>query len=258
MQKVNSSNLKLLVLPADLTPDISTEFHIQVQSAIDSGISELKIDCSKIENATSSHIGILWKAYDTCNSQNVKLILEEATASLIKVLIILDLGELFGLGGYESKLPFSARVPLQSNAKDVIHTDLICVSRECLKHSLVNLLKFLRKHKVPSVTEFELRTIFYETITNIIDHSGLTVTDFVRFRAIISERKINLTFEDVGTQFDPTATKGAGDLSELITAAKGRKFKGFGLLMIRKLVDNILYERKENMINYLEIEKHWS
>jgi anti-sigma regulatory factor (Ser/Thr protein kinase) len=139
-----------------------------------------------------------------------------------------------------------------------VHSELICVTRDSMKDSLDGFLDFLKRNNVPSITQFELRTVYYEVLKNVLDHSGLTESDNLKFSARISGNRIVLTFEDIGVKFDPTSYTGSTDLSAFISAAKDRRFKGFGLLMIRKLVDNILYKRKEAMINYLEIEKYWS
>ncbi len=258
MKNVKATEFSSVILPTDLTPQSTSEFHGLVHNAVSSGISELRINCAQVENASSSHIGILWKAFDVCKSNNVKLILEEATTSLTRVLIILDLGELFGLGGYEINLKPADKLEIASGRASQVHSELICISREHLKYSQENFLGFLRKQGVPEIAEFEMRTVFYEVLTNIVDHSGLTENDKVKFTAKINDNHINLVFEDIGRAFDPTNYKGFEVLADLVAAAKDRRFKGFGLLMVRKLVDSIKYERKENLINRLEIEKQWS
>ena len=258
MESVKSTEVNPLILPADLTRSTTSQFLELVQSILDSRVTELKIDCSRINNASSSHISILWEAYDLCKSNKVKIILEEATTSLVRVLFILDLGELFGLGSHESGFKSADKRETVSDQDSHIHTEQICVSREKLSQSVEAFLKFSSTHGVPEITDFEMRTVFCEVMTNVIDHSGLTESDNVKFTAKIKGNHMNMVFEDLGVAFDPTIYHGSADLDDLITAAKERRFRGFGLLMIRKLVDKIKYSRKEDTVNHLEIEKYWS
>jgi len=258
MKSVKPTKPESLFLPAELTPKLTTDFINQLQSAIGLGTTLIRVDCSQVENATSNHIGILWKAFDICRTEKVRFVLEEATAGLKKVLVILDLGELFGIDEIENKFIPAINQKNQLDSRIGVFSELISVTRNGVKTSLDNFLAFLREHNVPESVEMELRTVLYELLTNVIDHSELGENDNVKVMARIEINRIILTLEDTGKPFDPTSPRGPKDLVDLTAAAKDRQFKGFGLMMIRKMVDNILYRRKEDIINYVQIEKSWS
>jgi anti-sigma regulatory factor (Ser/Thr protein kinase) len=133
--------------------------------------------------------------------------------------------------------------------------DVCSATDESTAGAMEAFLRFLNRLKLPQIIEFELRTVFYEVVTNIRMHSGISHEDPIAFSVVASPALITLRFADSGAPFDPTEHRNDDTLR---TAATDGRTRGFGITMIHKLADSVRYAREGDEINVLEITKGWS
>ena len=98
----------------------------------------------------------------------------------------------------------------------------------------------------------ELEIILDEVAGNIVRHSGATA-----FRVVVefhdSPRRVQLVLSDDGCAFDPLARPDP----DTTLSADERPIGGLGILMVKRLSDEVLYKRSRNR-NFLIVEKRLS
>jgi anti-sigma regulatory factor (Ser/Thr protein kinase) len=110
---------------------------------------------------------------------------------------------------------------------------------------------FLKQLDLEEICAFDLEIAFYEVTVNIILHGGLSRSDFIEFTAVPGSDQISLRFIDPGSPFDPTNHDSSFDPQ---VAIRTRQKHGFGLVMIKRLVDKLSYERVDNRLNVVTLE----
>ena len=104
----------------------------------------------------------------------------------------------------------------------------------------------------PEKVRIHIRIAADEIFSNIARHSnarkGDTVT--VSFHAEKEPRSVVITFMDTSSPFDPLSAA-EPDLS---APAKNRKIGGLGLFMLKKIMDDVSYEYRDEK-NILTIKK---
>jgi anti-sigma regulatory factor (Ser/Thr protein kinase) len=167
---------------------------------------------------------------------------------------MLDLAELF-----KSARNAADYKDLQDSRPITIDTpkefeDVISLGVQGTQMSLEKFIVYLHSLDLPGKTEFELRTVFYEVLINIRDHSGLGESAHVQFSAKADKFGLRMVFQDEGRPFDPTKFVGTNDFIE---AAQKRQFRGFGLMMISKMINEVQYSRTNDGYNQLTLLKRW-
>ena len=244
-----------VVMPSDISADSVVALDRQLQSILRPGLTYIEVDTSRWEHVTSSHVHVLWQTYCTCQEQGVALRLKNPSFGLIRVLKVLDLYDIIAEGADQEPPDLKEAAQSQLGKGTLKYADDFKADSASVDRALANFLSFLKELGVPRLLEFELRTLFYEIATNIRTHGHLAKDDLIVFACRTDESTIHLAFADSGLPFDPTASTAYIDV---IKAGKERQMRGFGIMMIRKLADELSYLRKNNAVNVLTVEKRWN
>lgn len=255
MSKIKELTPQIIHLPADLTPANLSEYSAQLGRCLDGCSKELRVDCSSILQVSSSHIGLLWQAFVDCSQKNVSLTLESASDGLKRVLATLDIADIFGVSVPKAEWNEQNNEHTLEFLTEQRFNDRIKVSKLGLEIFLSRFSSFLRTIGIPQNLGYELRTVLYEIITNVCNYSGLDESAFIEFTALADGQGIIITIKDKGLSFDPTKHEGATDFE---SAARAGQFRGFGLMMVKKMVNKFQYSRTNDGQNLLMLMKSWS
>ncbi|WBM78887.1 ATP-binding protein [Cryobacterium breve] len=99
---------------------------------------------------------------------------------------------------------------------------------------LHDVLDDLPDHEAGAIAP-RLELAVHEVAMNIIDHAGLPVTAEIRFSAEITDSVVEIRVTDPGRPFDPTGVR--------IPVAGVPQERGYGLMLVRKLVNDLGYHR---------------
>ena len=140
------------------------------------------------------------------------------------------------------------------------------VMARCDIETAIRLVQFLRGAKLPGIPEAdreEMIFAFQEILLNAIEHGGhFDPSQYVEISFVHSRRAVACRVKDPGQGFSleelrhAAINSPAGDLISHLTAreAQGLRPGGFGLLMAKKLVDELIYNEKGNdvlLVKYL-------
>ena len=245
---------ELVVLPADTTPETVDKFRQSTEKVLTGGPQMLLLDCSRIVYMSSTHVGLMWGAYIDCEKQGVQLQLLNVSDQIRIVLRTLDLDTIL-LSNADVTQPIDAadEQPVAITTSRLFE-DQVKLSKKAIQQGLDHFVTFVQTLGLRSSSVFELRLIYYEIVMNIKSHSGLGVEDTVKFEAVVTRSGITMTFMDTGVHFDPTAVERTITPEE---AARSGRVRGFGLAMLKRVVDRITYAFKDNTTNVLTVEKTW-
>ena len=123
-----------------------------------------------------------------------------------------------------------------------------------IDNAIEDFRRFLKMVRPPEFTAFELETIFYEVVTNIKLHGKISKGSIIKTVITITSRGITLCFIDRGVPFDSTIHIREFDPD---TAAGNQQKRGYGMVMIKRMTDKIYYERQDDCLNVLTLEKYW-
>lgn len=219
----------------------------------ESGVVE--VDCSRITRVTSSLINVLWQARQRCVNAGLEIRLKSPSADLIRVLRLLDLYEIFMDGEpYTEKLPIGAFCLPGGCGGQVLELKFKPETKE-IDNAITAFRRFLEELKLNGTSAFELETAFYEVATNIRLHGRLANNDQVEFKAQCLPDRLSMKFVDPGQPFNFDSRQVSFDPQQAMDDGQKR---GFGLVMIDRMTDDIHYERKDKRFNVLTLEKKWS
>ena len=253
MQSAKTRNTAIS-FPLDLDEKSVNDFYVRLNKCDITEFGVVALDCSELEEVTSSHIGIMFQVWEFCNRNKMKTSLRNITPSLAHVLQVLDLEELFIIEDVSGRADRRPEDCTENTGIHIVFERNFCAKIEDIKAIMQEFEEYLFGSKLPRSIAFDLKTIFYEVAYNIYDHSGLKETDEIKFVAGIKNNEIIMEFEDDGRSFDPTSRVSDRNLEDVID---GQKIRGFGLMMINRLVDSISYEYRDNHTNVLKLEKKW-
>jgi anti-sigma regulatory factor (Ser/Thr protein kinase)/anti-anti-sigma regulatory factor len=242
-------------LPADLDESTLSGFREELMASLRERPEEIAIDCSLLEHASSGHINALWKALTTCERAGVPLKLSSVGYGLERVLKVLDIYDMFMVERA------SEEPPQLEEWRGLVQTGFehfqveIDPTLDDITGALLGFHDFLRKADVSEICAFDLETVFYEVATNIRRHSGLGPDGAISFSATLDADGIRMGFTDAGSPFDPTGKPPGFDPRQAI---RNRQRNGIGLTMIRRLVDDISYERVDGTFNVVTLRKKLS
>jgi len=241
-------------VPKVLSVTAVDNFYDDLNKGLSNKPGIVELDCSQIELVTSSHINLLWEARSSCLNLNIDIKLSFVSAGLLRVLKVLDLYEVFfGSGGSSVVEEDGIQAVNTALCEDVLNLEFRVESKATTR-ALAEFRRFLSKLKIPMKNVIELEIVFYEVATNIRLHSGLTSDNTIIFTVTPSPDKLAMCFSDHGKEFDPTGYTSDFNPEKII---KGRKKHGFGLTMITRMTGKMTYERRDDRVNVLILEKFW-
>lgn len=233
-----------IALPVSVAPAAGRDFESTLNTVIHEGAKELLIDCSELELVYSGHVRLLWLAHQKCEERGIALRLTSVRPDIVRVLRLLDLEEFF---------PY--RVSDWADG----YADAIQSTGESIRDALARFENYLGQANVPALVATDIKTLFYELASNIVNHGGMDSREVVVVTAVMTveqdRSQICLKFIDSGKQFDPVATQRPVVPNE---AAANQKTRGYGLAMISKLADTFTYERLRGVFNVCAVTKKWS
>lgn len=248
---VRADKMVTLLVPVGVDGETVKGFYTELDSYLHESPEQVLLDCSLLEHATSTHINALWQARNRCEDAGVAVKLTSVTYGLERVLIVLDLYDLFAAerDGVEARAARGLEM-------DAGHPDALVLevppTTEGVGAAMHALHDYLIGLSLGEMFAFDLETVFYEVTTNIRLHGQLREDESIRFDAIPQNGIFRLRFEDPGPRFDPTSRETNFDPRE---AMRARQRHGFGLAMIKSLMDGLHYERENDRLNILNLEK---
>ena len=100
-------------------------------------------------------------------------------------------------------------------------------------------------------TAMSLNLAMEEAVVNVMNYAYPAGTQGdIGITACKSKGMLTFTITDSGTPFDPTAKSDP----DITLAAEDRPIGGLGIMLVRQLMDEVLYERKDNQ-NILTLKK---
>lgn len=254
LEQTDIKNSIEAIFPADVAETSTDRFLGILDRLMENGREEIIVDCSKLGRVTSSHINILWQARLKCIDMNVSMKLGHVTPELIRVLKVLDLYDIF-LSDKKDIAENTQRIKIPPPDSRIGNLELdFMATVEGIEDTLKEFRRFLRKISIPRLIASELETVYYEVATNIRLHGKGDPAAPANFSALSDVDKITMRFKYFGQAFDPVAHQ--EDFDPRSVAAQ-RKKRGYGLVMIKRMTDSMSYQREENNINLLILEKRW-
>jgi serine/threonine-protein kinase RsbW len=92
-----------------------------------------------------------------------------------------------------------------------------------------------------------------EAVTNIIEHAyEFQKSGYINIKMIVDHQKIQVVFLNTGKQFNPESIKSP----DILQFVKNKKRKGFGLYLMKQVMDEIKYsindgENQLSLIKYI-------
>ncbi|MDF1543585.1 MAG: ATP-binding protein [bacterium] len=249
---VDYTKKKMLTLPVEIGFEHQQEFISKLKESVRQTEHDLLVDCSKVEQVTSTHVNMLWRAYSLCKDYGLKMTLCNPTEGVIRVLNALDLGDMFFIEqGLKDSTGGQTKATEFAGLDDSLELEIKLESRQ-ISLGLKRLQEFLRRVSIAPAILVEIETIFYELATNINLHSGLSNGDSLHCSVVLTDKRVTLTFVDAGVPFDPSSVEVGYDPKSMISNYKKR---GLGLVMIQRMADSISYERRNGQQNVVTVTK---
>ncbi|MBN2226224.1 MAG: ATP-binding protein [candidate division Zixibacteria bacterium] len=243
-----------VTLPRDVSLSTADDLRRQLRRVLDRHPATVVIDCAELERVVSAHVGLLWESHQICAEAGIAISLLNPGAGLVRILDALDLREVFGV----DIKPDSAETVISADITELHprrYADRFAADRGSIDEAISRFQNFLAEASLPELVRFELRTVFYEVATNIRTHGGVAAPDTIAFQSRMDGTRISLTFVDAGQPFNPIEKPIVFDGAR---AVKTGQTHGFGIALIRKLMDEINYRRRYDSVNVLTLEKKWS
>jgi anti-sigma regulatory factor (Ser/Thr protein kinase)/ABC-type transporter Mla MlaB component len=243
-----------LAVPSDLDEGALDGFYAELEIILEDSPPDVGLDCSLLDHATSGHINMLWEAQTKCEEAGVPVHLLAVRYGLERVLRILDLYDMFSIQQRRGEIQPAACKGYRPD----VDIPTFEIGFPATTHGILDALDrfhdFLVRAGLPGGCAFDLEIVFYEVASNIRRHSGLGGADRVEFSAAPGEGSILLRFTDAGRPFDPTFNTPEFNPRRAIEM---RQTSGIGLTMIQRLVDSSRYERVDERLNALTLEKRY-
>ena len=242
MRTDDAPRANLISVPADWQRGYDAVFNDRLRSILAERPERLDIDCSELDPVQSNHIAILWMVRQECVTAAVDFHLENVGENLVRALEVLDLSCFFGLEEREVAAD-TARINLNQVPQTTERSFTFVLTVDGVDNAVDDFLTFVTELGLPKESVFDLRTVFYEVATNIRCHSGLDEECEAAVVATASGDELALSFRDCGIRFDPRSRM---DKLDTQAAAENRQTRGFGLSLIRRMVDSCSYEYSDS------------
>jgi anti-sigma regulatory factor (Ser/Thr protein kinase) len=243
-----------VMIPVDLSDDSEEYFIKQVSDIIKVSPKLVELDCSQLKWVTSRHVNLIWRSYSISREAGIKIKLTNTTERLIRVLKVLDIYDLLPSEAAETTQTISIdSIPKNIPLDDSWEISFL-PSIEEITLVQERFRNFLESLKVSDLFKFEIETVYYEIATNIRNHSAIETGEKVFLQCWPLKDKLAVEIRYQGNEFDSTNVP---DVSTArVSAQKGYK-RGYGLMMINRMTDNMTYTRDHNGTNILKLEKYW-
>ncbi|KUG29786.1 serine-protein kinase rsbw [hydrocarbon metagenome] len=110
---------------------------------------------------------------------------------------------------------------------------------------------FGERHGFPRKTVYQLRLVLDELLTNVISYGFSDNKDHeIEVEIRLAGSQLQFRIEDDAAPFDPLRV----DSPDLTTTVEDRAIGGLGIHLVRKLMDSVHYERRDDK-NRLFLEK---
>jgi anti-sigma regulatory factor (Ser/Thr protein kinase)/anti-anti-sigma regulatory factor len=247
---------RLAEAPVDISGTSIEDFENKLDTLLKGRPGVIVLDCSKLEHPNSSHIKVLWWAYQRCAAEGVSIHLASPSLNLRRVLKALDLYHIF-LGVSDDDVVKTQQIYIEPMSGE--YSDEFSANAKSIDAALGKFMSFLLSlHPVslhlPELILFEIRVMFYEIATNIQNHGFFDHCGTIKFSAVSNESSVVMTFVDSGKAFDPTSSMADVNLK---VSAHNKQLRGFGIALIRKIADKMSYNRTDDATNVLRVEKYW-
>ena len=249
-----STKIKTVTVPPEATHRATEEFEQETRDAVAEKPELLRLDCSALKMVVSSHIDLLWMTRTLCLDNAVSLCLFNPPVALMRILNVLDLVEAFEYEGDNHQLGQKVDRDSEIVRLPQTFTDTVRANSNDIDEGVSRFLAFLGDIRAGATTILELRTVYYEIATNIRVHSGISEEDQFLVNSTAEWNQITLTFTDPGKPFDSTIV--ADNLDPFASSLRRQRY-GFGLSMVRRLIDSMTYSRNEWSCNVLILIKKW-
>ncbi|MEW5924084.1 MAG: ATP-binding protein [Candidatus Zixiibacteriota bacterium] len=242
-----------ILVPHDLSPGSERDYFARLDDILSRKIDRISLDCALLQRVTSSHINILWQTYCRCNETGIIVDFSGVSVNLKRVLVMLDLYDLLIAKpiGFTELTGHDMPIRRKNIGKELKLE--FAGEKEDIDYAIDSLRQFLKMLKLPEFTAFEIETIFYEVVTNIRLHGHIPEGSIIKATVTITEDGIRMRFIDRGVPFDPTKQTKTFDPN---LAAGRRQKRGYGMVMISRMTDKIYYERQDDCLNVLTLEKN--
>ncbi len=249
---IRAERTATLPVPIDIDGETLAGFYSELKDRLRDSPDEVLLDCSLLDHASSTHINALWQARNRCEEAGVPVKLTSVTYGLQRVLMVLDLYDFFATerDGVEARRGVGEPDP------DAAALPVLMLKVEPTADGITGAMRKLHDYLVGlnlgEILAFDLETVFYEVTTNIRLHGELEEGESINLTVAPREGVFELRFEDPGPHFDPTSRATEFDPRR---AMRSRQRQGFGLAMIKRLVDGLSYEREDGRLNILNLKK---
>lgn len=113
---------------------------------------------------------------------------------------------------------------------------------------------FCEEAGIDMETTMSLNLAMEEAVVNVMDYAYPAGTEgSVNIEALAGDNSVTFIITDNGIPFDPTAKEGV----DTTLPVEERPIGGLGILLIRKIMDEVKYERNENK-NILTLTKKFN
>lgn len=215
----------------------------------------IAFNCEALNQVTSSQLGMIWQAHLLGIEGGVPIQLISVPETLARALRVLDLYDILAIEHLNVEISTPNQYEGGVVSGEYNYGDEFRATKEEVGTALKSFFKFLKRFDFPELVTFDLRTIFYEIVTNILAHGQIPSNESIIFSVRVNSSHITMCFSDSGVSFDPTKKERRFDPESI---ANRRQIKGIGLTLIHRLADSMQYTRKNNSLNVLTIEKSWS
>jgi len=247
-------NNRILVPSEVIGPKIN-RFYGDIEDLLRQGCREIVIDCSNLKHAVSSNIYIIWKGNFKCQEAGTLCRLTNVSDNLKRVLKVLDLYDLLVI---DQKTGKKKRKPDVTAGLNVVEKEIDLkfeADEKAVSRYLTEFRDYLKNINLPELLVFELETVFYEVTTNILQHSGAQKSETIIFTANSTSEYFRMKFNYPGVHFNPTVNRKEFDPN---AAIQGRQKRGYGLMLINRMMDTMTYQRSDDQKNILTLEKRWN
>ena len=242
----------VIAIPGQLSPDDAAELDAALQQLFARQPEAISLDCQDVDHLTSSHVKLLWQARTACADRGVTVRLSSAPEHVWKVLEVLDLAEFF-IRDESSAAAGSRASPQELLGAQDVHEDHFMAIRDTIEEAQARFVTYMERAGLPVSTQYVLRTLFYEVATNVQLHAAKHGCPSIDFSAVADRSKIVMTFVDDGPPFDPTLFEDREESS----ADDADNRRSFGIAIMRRLADRMVYKRLDDRRNALILERNW-
>ncbi len=99
---------------------------------------------------------------------------------------------------------------------------------------------FLENSAVPAAIAAKLMVAFDEVVSNVLSHGHAEGAPAIEIAITVGERAVVVAVGDDGRAFDPLAAPPP----DTTLSAQDRPIGGLGILLVRKLMDEVTYQRE--------------